>query len=62
MLMLIEAHAKQAGYTQLYIESFPEFSKAVKLYEEYGFKHIDHPLGDSGHPAVTVWMTKEITK
>ncbi len=60
LLMLIEVHAKQAGYTQLYIESFPQFKKAVKLYEEYGFKHIDRPLGNSGHSAVTVWMTKEI--
>lgn len=62
LLMLIETHAKQAGYTKLYIESFPQFSKAVKLYEEYGFKHIVHPLGNSGHSAVTVWMTKEIIR
>ena len=62
LLMLIEAHAKKAGYNQLYIESFPEFRKAVELYEKYGFKHIDHALGNSGHPAVSVWMTKDIFK
>lgn len=62
LLMLIEVHAKQAGYTQLYIESFLEFKKAVELYGKYGFKHIDHALGNSGHPAVSVWMTKDIFK
>lgn len=62
LLMLIEVHAKQAGYTQLYIESFPEFRKAVELYEKYGFKYIDHALGNSGHPAVSIWMTKDIFK
>lgn len=60
MLSLVEKEAKKAGYTQLYIESFPEFAKAVSLYEKSGYQHISHALGDSGHPAVTVWMTKGI--
>ena len=60
MLSLIEKEAKNAGYKELYIESFPEFGKAVSLYEKVGFKHINHVLGNSGHPAVTVWMTKII--
>lgn len=58
MLSLIEREAKEIGYKRLYIESFPEFAKAVSLYESVGFKHISHALGNSGHPAVTVWMTK----
>ena len=60
MLSLIEQEAQKAGYKELYIESFPEFAKAVSLYEKVGFKHITHALGNSGHPAVTVWMTKTI--
>ena len=60
MLSLIEQEAKKVGYKDLYIESFPEFGKAVRLYEKMGFKHINHALGNSGHPAVTVWMTKKI--
>lgn len=60
MLSIIENGARATGYRQLYIESFPEFAKAVSLYEKVGFRHISHALGDSGHPAVTVWMTKEI--
>lgn len=61
MLRHIEQRARQTGYRRLYIESFPEFSKAVSLYEKFGFQHIDHALGNSGHSAVTIWMTKDIS-
>ncbi len=61
MLAFIEERARLAGYEKLYIESFPEFGKAVGLYERVGFQHIAHALGNSGHPAVTIWMTKEIS-
>ncbi len=60
LLEHIEGRARMAGYSKLYIESFPEFGKAVSLYEKLGFRHITHALGNSGHPAVSVWMTKEI--
>lgn len=33
---------------------------AIALYEKTGFTHIDHPLGNSRHAAVTVWMLKNI--
>lgn len=52
--------AKTFGYRQLYLESFPEFSKAVGIYEKQGFVRIDHPMGQSGHVSCTVWMVKEI--
>ena len=52
--------AKAAGFTQLYLESFPEFTTAIALYERYGFRHIDAALGDSGHFACNVWMLKDL--
>ncbi len=61
LLRHIEERALKAGYSKLYIESFPEFGKAVSLYEKLGFKHISHALGNSGHPAVSIWMTKDIS-
>lgn len=52
--------AKAAGFKQLYLESFPEFTTAIALYERYGFKHIDAALGNSGHFACNVWMLKDL--
>ena len=48
------------GFEHLYLESFPEFVTAVDMYEKSGFKHIDKPLGNSGHYACNVWMTKNL--
>ena len=45
--------AKENGYTQVYLESMPELSKAVSIYEKVGFKSLNHPLGNSiqiSHP------------
>lgn len=52
--------SKDAGLNQLYLESFPEFETAILLYERYGFKHLEAPLGNSGHYACNVWMLKDL--
>ncbi|ANI90658.1 acetyltransferase [Arachidicoccus ginsenosidimutans] len=52
--------ATNFGYTQLYIESLPVFSKAVSIYEKNGFKRLENPLGNSGHPTCNIWMIKNL--
>jgi putative acetyltransferase len=52
--------AKENGYQQLYLESFPELGKAVSLYRKFGFKDIPKPMGNSGHFACTLWMILEL--
>ncbi len=52
--------AKAMGYSQLYLESMPELSAAVGLYERVGYKKIDTPLGESGHFACNLWMLKSL--
>jgi len=52
--------ARAAGYHYLYIESFPEFSHAVSMYEKNGFQHLPSRLGNSGHTATTIHMLKEL--
>ena len=52
--------AKAMGYSFLYLECFPEFVIALKLYEKYGFIKIEHPLGQSGHSGCSIWMVKEL--
>jgi putative acetyltransferase len=50
--------AREQGYSQLYLESFPELAKAVGMYEKAGFHKIDGALGNSGHYACTLFMVK----
>lgn len=52
--------AKEFGYTDIYIESLPEFSNAIRIYEKQGFTKIDKPLGESGHSACNIWMIKKL--
>lgn len=52
--------AKDSGYRQIYLESFPELGRALYMYEKAGFKHIEGPLGSSGHFACTIWMVKDL--
>jgi len=52
--------AKEIGYQYLYLESMPEFAKAVSIYEKLGFTNLHHSLGNSGHSGCTIWMEKEL--
>jgi len=52
--------AKALGYTHLYLESFPEFSKAIGLYTKAGFRQLPTSLGNSGHFGCTLWMIKAL--
>jgi putative acetyltransferase len=52
--------AKENGYEQVYLESMPELSKAVSIYENVGFKQIHHALGNSGHDGCDIWMIKNL--
>ena len=52
--------ANELGYHQLYLESFPELDKAIKIYKKMGFRQLRKPLGDSGHSSCTVWMKKNL--
>jgi putative acetyltransferase len=51
--------AKDLGYEQLYLESFPQLENAVSIYVKMGFKHLTAPLGNSGHHACTIWMLRD---
>ena len=52
--------ARQLGFRQLYLESFPELGKAVGMYEKAGFRYLPAPWGNSGHFACNIWMLKEL--
>ncbi len=52
--------AREKGYRKIYLESLPQFAKAVSMYEKLGFVTLDHPLGNSGHRTCHIWMLKEL--
>ena len=52
--------SKANGYDQVYLESMPELSKAVNIYEKVGFKKLDQALGNSGHCGCDIWMLKKL--
>ena len=54
--------AGKAGYHNVYIETMPELRKAMSVYEKFGFKYLDGPMGNTGHFGCEIWMLKELTK
>jgi len=52
--------AKATGYKKIYIESMPELKKALGIYEKFGFKYLNGPMGNTGHFGCDVWMLKEL--
>ena len=61
LMQLSFQSAKEMGYKKLYLESMPQFSKAVSMYEKLGFITLDKALGNSGHTSCNIWMVKELT-
>jgi putative acetyltransferase len=53
--------AKEMGFTHLYLESFPSFKSAIRLYNSLGFIKQENALGESGHFACNYFMTLAIT-
>ena len=52
--------AKTLGYKKCYLESAPQLKAAIHIYESFGFKHLDAPLGATGHTACGVWMINDL--
>lgn len=52
--------AMELGYSELYLESLPEFDNAVRMYRKFGFKDLGKPLGESGHATCNIWMIKNL--
>ena len=55
----IEA-AKENGFKNIYLETSPELKLALPVYEKFGFKYLNGPMGNSGHSGCSLWMMKEL--
>jgi putative acetyltransferase len=60
LLQLCLDTAKGLGYKNIYLETMPELVKAVPMYEKFGFKYLDGPLGNSGHFGCAIQMLKTL--
>ena len=52
--------AKTFGYTHIYLESLPAFSKAIGIYRKAGFRQLPMAMGNSGHFGCNIWMLKTL--
>ena len=52
--------AKENGYVQVYLETMPELSNAVTMYEKLGYNRLTKSLGNSGHDGCSIWMLKTL--
>jgi putative acetyltransferase len=52
--------AKEMGFQKVYLESMPELTKALKVYETFGFEYLEGPMGNTGHFGCERWMIKSI--
>jgi len=52
--------AKENKFKLCYIETMPNMLDAQKLYLKYGFEYINFPMGNTGHSACPIWMTKSL--
>ena len=54
--------AIKSGFKKCYLATLPHLPAAPNLYSLYGFKNINHPMGNTGHTACDVWMLKELNQ
>ena len=52
--------ARSYGYRQVYIETMPELQKAASIYERYGFRYLQAPMGNTGHYGCSLWLLKDL--
>lgn len=60
LITLCLEFAKQNGYTQCYLETSPELARARKVYEQFGFRYLTGPMGNTGHFGCDSWMLKDL--
>ena len=52
--------AAALGYKKIYLESMPELTIAIPMYEKFGFTFLQAAQGSSGHTGCDVWMIKDL--
>ncbi|MEP7239060.1 MAG: GNAT family N-acetyltransferase [Ferruginibacter sp.] len=56
------AAARELGYKKIYLETMPELTVAIPMYEKFGFTYLQTAQGCSGHTGCDVWMIKDLAE
>jgi len=61
-LLMDKCHteAKALGFKNIYLETMPELTNAIPLYEKQGYTYLNGALGNSGHFGCEVHMIKSL--
>ncbi|MBK8495889.1 MAG: GNAT family N-acetyltransferase [Chitinophagaceae bacterium] len=54
------AAARELGYSKMYLETMPELTVAIPMYEKSGFTYLQESQGCSGHTGCDIWMIKDL--
>lgn len=60
MLQQCMQKARDLGYQFMYLETMPELTAAVPMYEKNGFQYLDKPMGNSGHFGCAIQMLRAL--
>ena len=60
IIQMILKSSKEDGYRQIYLESASQMKEAIKLYERFGFNHLEKALGNTGHFQCGVFTIKDL--
>ena len=52
--------ALKYGFRKIYLETMPELTIAVPLYEKMGYQYLEGPMGESGHFGCAIHMIKSL--
>lgn len=56
------ATAREMGYKKIYLETMPELTVAIPMYEKFGFTYLQASQGCSGHTGCDIWMIKDLNQ
>ena len=60
LLELCLAFAQKSGYSQCYLETLKCMDAANALYDSFGFKDLNQPLGETGHHGCDRWRVLDL--
>ena len=53
--------ARESGYRRCYLETTAVLERATHLYQQLGFRHLESPLGDTGHCGCEIRMLCDLS-